>query len=125
MTWKLHAPRRPRRWGKVSSDPDDRRFLAGPRRGSKNFWWAVRILCEFIRGSARSTSSAPASPSSARRAFGRSTGFYDMARRLGALLARDGFTVMTGGGPGVMEAANRGAREAGGPVDRLQHRAAP
>jgi len=40
--------------------------------------------------------------------------YYQMARQVGALLARDGFTVMTGGGPGVMEAANRGAREAGG-----------
>jgi uncharacterized protein (TIGR00730 family) len=39
---------------------------------------------------------------------------YELARRMGATLARLGFTVMTGGGPGIMEAANRGAREAGG-----------
>ena len=41
--------------------------------------------------------------------------YYEMAREVGAALARDGYTVITGGGPGVMEAANRGAREAGGP----------
>jgi hypothetical protein len=40
--------------------------------------------------------------------------YYEMARELGARLARVGFTVMTGGGPGLMEAANRGAHEAGG-----------
>lgn len=39
---------------------------------------------------------------------------YELARRIGAELAQVGFTVMTGGGPGVMEAANRGARDVGG-----------
>ncbi|HEX7786694.1 MAG TPA: TIGR00730 family Rossman fold protein [Methylomirabilota bacterium] len=40
--------------------------------------------------------------------------YYELGREIGARLARVGFTVMTGGGPGLMEAANRGAREAGG-----------
>ena len=39
---------------------------------------------------------------------------YQLARRMGSEIAQLGFTVMTGGGPGIMEAANRGAREAGG-----------
>lgn len=40
--------------------------------------------------------------------------YYELSREMGRALGREGFTVMTGGGPGVMEAANRGAREAGG-----------
>jgi hypothetical protein len=40
--------------------------------------------------------------------------YYQLARRIGAAIVAEGFTVMTGGGPGIMEAANRGAREAGG-----------
>jgi uncharacterized protein (TIGR00730 family) len=40
--------------------------------------------------------------------------WYQLAREIGGLLARSGCTVITGGGPGIMEAANRGAREHGG-----------
>ena len=46
--------------------------------------------------------------------FGESHPYYQLGREVGRLLAEKGFTVMTGGGPGIMEAANRGAKEAGG-----------
>ena len=55
--------------------------------------------------------------------------FYRLGMEAGSALARAGFTVMTGGGPGVMEAANRGAKEAGGRTAgctiRLEHEDAP
>jgi hypothetical protein len=74
----------------------------------------VRVFCEFIRGFRALHFVGPCVTVFGSARFREEHRFYDMARRLGALLARDGFTVMTGGGPGVMEAANRGAREAGG-----------
>ena len=64
--------------------------------------------------SARCTSSARASPSSDRRGFREGHRYYELGREVGARARGLGFTVMTGGGPGVMEAANRGAQEAGG-----------
>jgi uncharacterized protein (TIGR00730 family) len=55
--------------------------------------------CVTVFGSARFTEDHP---------------YYAMGREVGRRLAEAGFNVMTGGGPGIMEAANRGAREAGG-----------
>jgi uncharacterized protein (TIGR00730 family) len=55
--------------------------------------------CVTVFGSARFKESHP---------------YYELGREVGRELARAGFTVMTGGGPGIMEAANRGAKEMGG-----------
>ncbi len=95
----------------------DQRLLDSRLRGewkTKDAWRALRILSEFVDGfdtladlpsavsvfgSARSTVDSPE---------------WTMAERLGRALARAGYAVITGGGPGVMEAANKGAAEAGG-----------
>jgi uncharacterized protein (TIGR00730 family) len=96
---------------------EDERFLE--RRPSPAFldtdpWRALRILSEFVEGfdamaqvgpavtvfgSARTTPNAP---------------LYKLARTIGRRLAEAGYAVITGGGPGTMEAANRGCREGGG-----------
>jgi uncharacterized protein (TIGR00730 family) len=73
-------------------------------RAGRDFLRGFRTLafvgpCVTVFGSAR---------------FKEGTEFYELARAVGRRLVRLGFTVMTGGGPGVMEGANRGAREAGG-----------
>jgi uncharacterized protein (TIGR00730 family) len=110
---ELRAPRR-RRWGKVSADPDDRRFLAGPQPRLRELVWALRIFAEFIRGFRALHFVGPCVTVFGSARFPEQHTYYEMARRVGAQLACDGFTVMTGGGPGIMEAANRGAKEAGG-----------
>jgi uncharacterized protein (TIGR00730 family) len=77
-------------------------------------WKIFRIMAEFIEGfeflsklknEVTIFGSARAMPG---------TPHYEAARKLGALLGKKGYSVITGGGPGIMEAANRGATEAGG-----------
>lgn len=92
----------------------EKAFLAGRRRKQDDVESAVGIFLEFLRGFELLDVPAPCVSvfGSARTAPDHP--HYDMGRRLGGELARAGFSVMTGGGPGLMEAANRGAREAGG-----------
>lgn len=77
-------------------------------------WRVLRIMSEFVEGIETLAGLPPAVTifGSARTPAG--SPFYDQSCRMGAALARTGFAVITGGGPGIMEAANRGAKEAGG-----------
>ena len=77
-------------------------------------WRVFRFMDEFVVGF-EALASVPAPVA----VFGSSRsrpgdGTYELAERMGCLLAQEGFTVVTGGGPGVMEAACKGAIEAGG-----------
>ena len=77
-------------------------------------WRTLRIMGEFVEGF-----DALASVGRAVSVFGsaripRSDPYYRMARSLARKLAKRGYAIITGGGPGIMEAANRGAREGGG-----------
>ena len=89
-------------------------FLSGRRKKQADVESAVGIFLEMLRGFELFEVPEPCVTvfGSARLLEG--DPYYEMARRLGASLARNGFSVMTGGGPGLMEAANRGAKEAGG-----------
>lgn len=77
-------------------------------------WRIFRIMAEFVEGfeAMAHIENGISVFGSARTPEGHK--YYEMARELGGILTRDGFTVITGGGPGIMEAANRGAKEAGG-----------
>lgn len=105
---------RPPRWGKASGTPEEQYFLEGPRTRRFEFFRAIRILMEFIRGFRRLHFVGPCVTVFGSARFHEDNEYYQLARRVGAELAGVGFTVMTGGGPGIMEAANRGAKEAGG-----------
>jgi uncharacterized protein (TIGR00730 family) len=95
----------------------DERLLDSHHRGewkTKDAWRALRILSEFVEGFDTLADLPPAVS-----VFGSARSRPDspecgLAADLGAALAEAGYAVITGGGPGVMEAANRGATEAGG-----------
>ena len=102
------------RWGKGSRDPAERRFLRGPRPRSVELIEALRIFSECVRGFRRLHFVGPCVTVFGSARFPESHPAYALARELGGRLAQAGFAVMTGGGPGIMEAANRGAKESGG-----------
>ncbi len=80
---------------------------------SKDTWRIFRIMAEFVEGFEMLSKVPPAVAifGSARALPGSLA--YERATSIAALLARNGYAVVTGGGPGVMEAANKGAAEAG------------
>jgi uncharacterized protein (TIGR00730 family) len=77
-------------------------------------WRVFRVMAEFVDGIEQLSPLEPAVTifGSARSKPGDK--YYAMAEELGRMLANEGFSVITGGGPGIMEAANKGAYEAGG-----------
>jgi uncharacterized protein (TIGR00730 family) len=77
-------------------------------------WRALRILSEFVDGFDALAAVGPAVTVFGSARTKPDDPVYETARSIGRLLARDGFAVITGGGPGAMEAANRGAQEGGG-----------
>ncbi len=101
-------------WGKCSPCDDERALLGGARLRRDEFRRALRIFWEFIRGfrQLHFTGRCVTVFGSAR--FDEDHEYYALSREVGSRLAQAGFAVMTGGGPGVMEGANRGAKEAGG-----------
>ncbi|RMG80973.1 MAG: TIGR00730 family Rossman fold protein [Bacteroidetes bacterium] len=89
-------------------------FLAGSRSRWKEFLSAFRIMSEFIYGFRHLHFVGPCITVFGSARFDEKHPYYQMARELSGQLAKAGFTIMTGGGPGIMEAANRGAKESGG-----------
>lgn len=101
-------------WGKRPVASDEIRFLEGPQTRRFELMRTIRIAVEFIRGFRALHFLGPCVTVFGSARFPEDHPYYTMARAVGARLADAGFTVMTGGGPGIMEAANRGAKDVGG-----------
>lgn len=93
---------------------EDRYLLEGPRSRTAEFFRVLRIMAEFIRGFRALHFVGPCVSVFGSARFDENHRYYKLAREVGAAIARKGFTVLTGGGPGIMEAANRGAKDVAG-----------
>lgn len=90
------------------------KFLEGPQSRWSDFKYAVNVFVEFIKGFRALHFAGPCVTIFGSARFKEGHPFYEKARALANEIAKLGFTIITGGGPGIMEAANRGAKEAGG-----------
>jgi uncharacterized protein (TIGR00730 family) len=92
----------------------DRMLLEGPQSRLRELLLILRSLRDFIRGFRVLHFVGPCVTIFGSARFPESHPYYAIAREVGQRVSMLGFTVLTGGGPGLMEAANRGARDAGG-----------
>lgn len=101
-------------WGMRPPPGEENRFLRGPGQWVEDLRRGVRIFRECLRGFRyfQGISDCVTVFGSAR--FEEGHPYYERAREVGRRVAGEGLPVMTGGGPGIMEAANRGAKEGGG-----------
>jgi uncharacterized protein (TIGR00730 family) len=103
-------------------DPSDRtpgsqreaEWLRGPDDLLTDFGRAVTVFNEFVHGYRALLDLGPTVTVFGSARLKEGSRYYELTRSVARRLAESGFTVMTGGGPGIMEAANRGAKEGGG-----------
>lgn len=89
-------------------------YLEGPKSRSYELRFAFKVFFEFIQGFRTLHFVGPCITVFGSARFKEDHQYYEVAREFGRRIAALGFTTMTGGGPGIMEAANRGAYESGG-----------
>jgi len=89
-------------------------FLEGPQSRWKDLLFTLKTMREFIRGFRKLHFLGPCITVFGSARFKEDHPYYDLTRKAAAEFARLGFTILTGGGPGLMEAANRGAKDVNG-----------
>lgn len=100
--------------GIVPASRRDVSFLRGPRLRRAEFRTIFHVAGELLRGFRGLHFVGPCVTVFGSARVSEEDESYGVARELAATMSRLGFTIITGGGPGIMEAANRGARDAGG-----------
>jgi uncharacterized protein (TIGR00730 family) len=98
----------------TAQQPEDRLMLDGPHSRLREMRLLLHAVRDFIRGFRELHFCGPCVTVFGSARIPEGHPYYQLGIELGKGLSRIGFTVMTGGGPGLMEAVNRGAREAGG-----------
>lgn len=99
---------------KTKEPEQEIQFLEGPRSRWEDLKFVIKVAREFIRGFRALHFSGPCVTVFGSARFAEDHAYYALTRRLSAEIARLGYTIMTGGGPGLMEAANRGAKDVEG-----------
>jgi uncharacterized protein (TIGR00730 family) len=100
--------------GATSPKRADETFLEGPRSRFDELITLFRVMWDFLRGFRVLHFVGPCVTVFGSARVAEESQHYELARKMGAAIANLGFTVMTGGGPGIMEAANRGAKDVAG-----------
>ena len=90
------------------------KFLQGPQSRWQELTFSIKVLIEFIRGFRTLHFAGPCVTVFGSARFKEDHEYYKQTKELSGEIAKLGFTIMTGGGPGIMEAANKGAKEVGG-----------
>ena len=108
------SPKPEQEWGKQPPKGSEHELLKGPRLRRNELFTALKIFFEFIQGFRKLHFIGPCVTVFGSARFDEDNEYYKLAQQVGEKLAEAGFATMTGGGPGIMEAANRGARAGGG-----------
>ena len=90
------------------------KFLSGPQSRWKELTFTISVLFEFIKGFRALHFIGPCVTIFGSARFVDGHPYYEKTEELAGKIAQLGFTILTGGGPGIMEAANKGAQEVGG-----------
>ena len=90
------------------------KFLSGPQTRLSEFRFTVSVLLEFIKGFRALHRVGPCVTIFGSARFKEDHPYYQQTQKIASEIAKLGFSIMTGGGPGIMEAANRGAKDVGG-----------